>query len=220
MKKTALVIGASGLVGKQCLYQLFEQDEYTEVHCLVRRKLAMKSTKLHQHLFDFESPDQYPSGLKADAVFCTIGTTIRTAGSKEAFQKVDYEYPLTLAKLALKNENSKFLLVSALGADPGSAIFYNRVKGELEEALKKFPFPALHIFRPSILDGSRREFRPAEKVALNILKIFSFLLIGPLRKYRPVPTFVLARAMVRASLDDKTGIHIHESDEILRMGKK
>lgn len=219
MTRKALLIGATGLAGKQCLYQLFENENYAEVHCLVRRRLHYKNPKLHQHLVDFNAPDRafFP---EVQDVFCMIGTTIRKAGSKDVFRKVDYEYPLKFAEMSLSKGAEQFLLVSSMGADPGSPVFYTRTKGELEEALKKLPFKALHIFRPFFLDGDRAEFRPAERFVLLIFRTIRFLLEGPLKKYQPVKVATLARAMIRAATEKSAGIHVYESDEILRTGRK
>jgi uncharacterized protein YbjT (DUF2867 family) len=151
-------------------------------------------------------------------VFCCLGTTIKKAGSQEVFRKVDYAYPLRIAELAIANGAEQLLIVTALGADPNSRIFYNRVKGEIEQAISKIPFRAIHIFRPSILVGNRRESRPGERIGIAAMKFFSFLMVGSWRKYRPIRAELVARAMIAAAKMSRYGISIYESDEIMRMG--
>ena len=147
MKKKAIVAGASGLVGSYVVRELLKRDEYEEVKVLVRKPLNLGDPALKQVMYDYEQPD--PDEVKADHVYCCLGTTMKKAGSKEAFRKVDYEYPLQLAKAASENGAEKFALISAMGANTKSFFFYNRVKGQVEEALREFPFKTTCIFRPS-----------------------------------------------------------------------
>jgi uncharacterized protein YbjT (DUF2867 family) len=156
--KTALVAGASGLIGKQCLYELLAEKEYIKVIALVRKELTIKHPKLEQIQMDFDQLVSYTHMFQADDVFCCLGTTMKKAGSQENFKKVDYAYPMALAKAALNNGARQFLIVTALGADKKSSIFYNRVKGDVEESLQLLDYPALHIFRPSMLLGEDRSF--------------------------------------------------------------
>ncbi|MFN8287371.1 MAG: oxidoreductase [Chitinophagales bacterium] len=214
--KTALLLGASGLVGEQCLSVLLESSYYSAVTILVRKGIALKHPKLNQLVVDFDRIKDYEAEIKADDVFCCIGTTIGKAGSQAAFKKVDYYYPLQIAEIALWNGATKFILVSSLGADSHSAVFYSRVKGKLEEALKKLKFESLLIFRPSILLGNRKEKRAGEAVGRFVAEKFSFLFAGPLRKYRGTPVDLLARRMLAESQKGTKGARIYENEEILK----
>jgi uncharacterized protein YbjT (DUF2867 family) len=218
-QRTALLLGASGLTGSHCLQLLLRDEAYSQVCIIVRRKLAVEHPKLAQHVVDFELLNYNEQLLKGDDVFCCLGTTIKTAGSQEAFKRVDYDYPLTAAKIAFKNGVKNFLLVSSNGADAKSNIFYSRVKGELENALKKIGFKSLLIFRPSLLLGKRSESRFGEKVGEILGNIFKPLLAGPLKKYRPIEAEVVARAMITAAKSGFKGVHIFESDEIQKIGE-
>jgi uncharacterized protein YbjT (DUF2867 family) len=212
--KTALVIGATGLVGEQCLQQLLEHKAYDKVIAVTRKKLSVQHSKLQNVVMDFDKPESVKDSLKCDDVYCAIGTTIKTAGSQEAFYKVDYEYPLRLAELCLQNGAKRFILVSSLGADATSGIFYSRTKGELEEALKKLNFEALLIFRPSILLGNRKEQRAGEAVGRFVAEKFSFLFAGPLKQYRGTPADLLARVMIKTGTSGFKGTRVLENNDI------
>lgn len=192
--KVALVVGGSGLIGKQVVELLLASPVYSEVVVLVRKSFRPAHPKLKEIVFDFENPDV--DIIRADDVFCCLGTTIKKAGSKDAFRKVDYTYPLTIADLALKNGAQQFLIVTALGADSGSTFFYNRVKGEVQEQLIKLNYPSLKIFQPSLLLGERSEHRMGEKIGEVLFGLLGFLMIGPLKKYRAIESAKVARAMV------------------------
>ena len=210
-KKTALIFGATGLVGGFCTDLLLQHKAYSKVLVLTRRSLKKKHEKLVEHIVDFDQLESYESLIKADDVFCCIGTTIRKAGSKDAFYKVDYTYAHKVAKLALDNGANQFLLISSVGADPDSLFFYTRVKGELEQAIKRLPYWSIHIFQPSVLLGERNENRWGEEIAARITKGLDNLLGGFLTKYRPVEAEVVAKAMVSASQKFKEGIFIYPS---------
>ncbi len=213
MPRSALLLGASGLVGGHALNLLLADPAYDRVIVLVRRSLSRQQSKLEQHAVDFEQLEKHAPLKRVHDVFCCLGTTIKKAGSQAAFRRVDFEYPVTAAKLAAQNGAEQFLLVTAVGANPGSAIFYNRVKGEVEEAIQKLPFRAIHIFRPSLLVGHRAEFRFGEKVGEILMKSFAFLLVGRRRKYRPIAALAVAAAMINVAKMSLTGVHIHESDK-------
>jgi uncharacterized protein YbjT (DUF2867 family) len=210
--RTALLVGATGLVGKQLLTKLLHVPYYDKVIVLTRRSLGMVHTKLHEHIFDFENPDT--SLVKADDIFCCLGTTIKKAGSKEAFKKVDLIYPLRIAKLALKNGAEKFLIVTAMGSDAESGIFYNQVKGEVEKDLSLLNFPILHIFRPSLLLGNRQETRLGEKAGEVLATIFKPIMLGPLKKYRAIDSGKVANAMLAFARKNEKGIFIHDSGDL------
>lgn len=214
MTYTALLAGASGLVGSQVLQHLAADPDCRAVHALVRRPLPTGYPKVSQHTMDFDRLAEVRPFPAAEVVFCCLGTTIKAAGSREAFSKVDFTYVHEVARLALATGAKQFLLVSALGADPASRIFYNRVKGKVEEAVRALPYYGIHIFRPSLLLGERREFRLGERVSAALAPLFTWALVGPLRKYRPIAAAVVARAMVRVAKEGRSGVHVYESDAI------
>ena len=216
-KKRALIAGATGLVGGYVLRHLLAHPSYSRVAILVRRESPIRDPKLTQRIVDFAHLDAGVPGVAPDEVFCCLGTTIRIAGSEEAFRRVDYDYPLALARLAKAVGANKFLMVSALGADAKSAVFYNRVKGEVEQAIAAIGLPAAYFFRPSILTGPRAESRPAEKIGIAVGKLVAPFLIGGLRKFRPIHADTVAAAMVYAANHDIPG-GVIESDAIARLG--
>ena len=215
--RTALLLGATGLVGSHCLELLLNDSAYGKVIVLVRRPVSHKHARLEQHVIDFERLADFASLMRADDLFSCLGTTIKKAGSKDNFRRVDFTYQYETARLAREQGAKQLLLVSALGADPHSAIFYNRVKGELEEAVSKLTFDAVNIFRPSLLLGERAEFRLGERVAELPMRYVSFLMVGPLAKYRPVTARAVAAAMLKIAKEQRTGVNIFESDQIRQM---
>ncbi|MCB0546034.1 MAG: NAD(P)H-binding protein [Phaeodactylibacter sp.] len=216
--KTALLFGASGLVGNQCLHQLLEHPAYHKVISFGRRKLDVEHPQLEQHVIDFSRLEEYAPLLKGHDLYSCLGTTMARAGSREAFFKVDYTYAFESARLAAANGVNQLLLVSAVGADPDALFFYSRVKGELESAVKKLPFWAIHLFQPSVLLGDRRESRLAEqlggRLALGLDRLTGGELLG---KYRPVEAAQVARAMIHVAQRLEGGLFVYPSDEILAL---
>ncbi len=219
---TALIIGASGLVGGFCLRALLAETSYEKIISLGRRKLLvpslppMNAARLEQQVIDFSKPDSFQLPPLGD-LFCAIGATIRKAGSQQAFRQVDLDLPLSVATAALDAGARQCLLVSAIGADPDSGNFYLRTKGELEQALSKLPFMALHIFRPSLLLGPRQEFRLGEAVMTPVARLLQYAMVGGLTKYRPIAAETVARAMVAAAKLQTTGIHVYGYSEIKKL---
>ena len=201
--KTALISGASGLTGSYLLKLLLESKAYNRVKILVRKPLDIEHPLLHQIVYDYENPNS--EALKADHIYCCLGTTIKKAGSKEAFRKVDYEYPLQIARLAHQNGAEKLALISAIGANPGSKIFYNRVKGQVEEAIKEIPFEATHIMRPSMLLGKRDEFRFGEEAGKLIMIPLNF--IFP-KNLKPIQASQVAACMLDRINSSEKGFHV------------
>lgn len=195
----ALVVGASGLVGSHLLRRLLSNPAYASVESWGRRSLLAEHIKLTQRIVDFDQLAKEKSHFQFDHVFCALGTTIKKAGSSEAFRRVDYEYPLALARLAKASGAKCFLLVSALGANAQSSVFYNRVKGELEDAIAALAIPNTYFLRPSLLAGERQEHRAGERVGLLFAKIVRPLMIGPLRRYRAIEADKVAAAMILAA---------------------
>jgi uncharacterized protein YbjT (DUF2867 family) len=216
--RTAVVAGATGLVGGHVVRALLDRPEYSRVTVLVRRKLDLVHPRLEQRLVDFDRLDEQADLFAGADVFCCLGTTIKKAGSQAAFRKVDYEYPLTLGRLARQQGARRFLLVSSMGANPQSGVFYSRVKGELENALAELGLPALLIFRPSLLLGERQEHRAGERIGAAVMKVVGPLMVGGLRKYRAIHGRTVARAMVYAAGQPWTGCHRFESDRIAELG--
>ena len=216
--RSALLLGATGLVGGHCLSLLLDDPAYERVAVLGRRPVDRAHPKLEQFGVDFDRLDAHASVFEVDDVFCCLGTTIRKAGSQAAFRRVDHDYPLAAARLACERAADRFLLVTAMGADPNSRIFYNRVKGEVERDVSVLPFRAVTILRPSLILGERADRRPAEAAAQVVMGALGFAFAGPLRKYRAVGGDAVARAMVRLAKDDFHGVRVVESDEITRLG--
>jgi uncharacterized protein YbjT (DUF2867 family) len=214
MSRTALVAGASGLVGGHLLRSLLADAAYTRVVMLGRRQIETRHPKLEQRVVDFGALDAV-TDVAADDAFCCLGTTIKTAGSQEAFRKVDHDYVLAFARAGRRAGAAQFLLVTALGADPTSRIFYSRVKGEVEAAVRQLPYRGVQIFRPSFLMGHRAEGRLAERIALPIARAVAPLLIGPLRRYRPIDAADVARAMVQIAKEAPRGPNVFEYDGII-----
>lgn len=216
--KTALVAGATGLVGGELVKLLLEAPEYGGVTALVRRPLAVNHARLEQVMVDFAALDRFRERFRVDDVFCCLGTTIKKAGSQEAFRQVDLEYPAAMARLAREEGARQFLIVTATGADPRSGIFYNQVKGQAEEAIRAAGLPAVHIFRPSLLLGRRQERRPGEQFATAVSRVIPW--VGPLKRYRPIEAKVVAAVMCRAAQAGAAGVHTYESGRIAELGRQ
>lgn len=217
--KTALIAGGSGLVGGHLLRELLETSEYGRVIALVRRPMQITHPKLKQVCVDFSALEKSSEDLGCDDAFCCLGTTIKEAGSRAAFRAVDHVAVLAVAWAARRHGATRFFTVSALGADVASRFFYNRVKGETEDALKVLGFSTLAIFRPSLLLGRRQHRRSGERVGAALLWLAEPLLMGRVRKYRAIEAEVVARAMVRCSFGrDSRGVLVFPSDEIQDLG--
>jgi len=208
---TAVLAGATGLVGGECLRQLLESPRYDRVIVVTRRGVGpeRQHDKLCEVLVEFAHLGAVKSQLRGDHVFCALGTTLRKAGSQQRFREVDYEYPLRLAKLALGNDARHFSVVSALGASRSSPFFYSRVKGEMEEGLRHMGWPSLAILRPSVIAGERAESRPLERLSEHLLRF------AP-ATWRPVAARDIAAAMIATALREPPGVTLIESRDIGR----
>lgn len=205
-----MIAGASGQVGGFLLTQLLASNAYDKVISMGRRKTGLSHPKLEEVVVDFEQPETL--NIPADDVFCCLGTTIKKAGSQEQFKKVDYGYPIALASHTLAAGACCFLVVSSMGTDINSRIFYSRVKGEMEADISKMGFKKTGIFRPSMLLGPRKEFRLGELIGKAMMQAFAFIIPT---KYKGVQASQVAKAMLNFALSDKTGLHIIENPEIL-----
>ena len=214
MRKTALLAGATGLVGAHLLPLLLASGRYDRVIVVGRRPVPVQHPKLVQVLTDLDRLEAVRLQLVADDVFCCLGTTLAQAGSKAAFYEVDYRYVVTLAALAAGNGAGQFLVVSSLGAAAGSCVYYSRVMGQMEAAVRQLPFRAVHLFRPSLLLGARTRPRLGERLGAAVMGALRPLLRGPLRPYRPVAAGAVATALLRAAAADGAGVRVHSSDEI------
>lgn len=192
----ALVIGATGATGKDLVQKLLADKDFEEVHAFVRRPLNIENDKLKSHIVNFEQPDEWKDLVKGDVAFSCLGTTLKDAGSKEAQRKVDYDYQYNFAKAAKENEVEDYILVSSYGANPKSKIFYSRMKGELEQSIKALHFNKLMIFQPGMLDRKDSE-RTGEVLGGKIIKFANKF--GVLTQQKPLPTAVLAKAMINSS---------------------
>jgi uncharacterized protein YbjT (DUF2867 family) len=213
--KTAAVIGATGLVGKELVRLLLADNRFAKVIVFARRSLMVKHVKLEEHLIDFNNTQNWTQLVKADVLFSTLGTTLKQAGGKEAQYKVDYTYQFEFAKAAALNQVPVYVLVSSSGANPRSRIFYSRMKGELEDAVRKLNFSSTSLIRPGLLAGQRQEERMGEKIGYRLLNTFNAL--GILKRYRPIQGEIVARAMINAATEAKRGVHIYELEEVFTL---
>ena len=217
--KTAVVIGASGLIGRSLVRKLLEDSRYKSVKVFVRRSINISNSKLVEHIIDFDKITDWKNKITGDELYSAMGTTIKKAGSKEAQYKIDVTYQYEFAKAAADNGVMSYFLVSSSGANAKSKLFYMKIKGELEEKVKLLPFNKIRFFRPSLLLGERDEKRFGEKAVERLLKIvvplFPFL-----KNLRPIEGEKVAKAMiVSANEDNKERIKIFEPLEIFRLAE-
>ena len=212
-RPAVLVAGASGLVGRALLRRLLADEDGPRVAAVVRRPLELASPRLDVVVADFDHLDRVDLPSAATA-FCALGTTMAKAGSREAFRAVDLEAVVAFARAARRAGATRFLAVSALGADPGSRVFYNRVKGEAEEALRAAGFEGLALVRPSLLLGERPETRPAERAGAVVARIVPWGLAGALSRWRPVPADTVAGALLAIARGELRGVRVVENEEI------
>jgi uncharacterized protein YbjT (DUF2867 family) len=205
--KTALLLGATGLVGGHLLKQLLENPHYAQVVALTRRPLDVRHPKLRQEILDFDHPDA--SKIRGDDLFCALGTTLRKAGSKEAQYRIDCVYPFEVGKIARENGVRQFLLVSSVGADAKSSNFYLKTKGELEEKIQGLGFEHFVAARPSFLLGERKEFRLGERIGIALAKALAPLIP---RRYRGVGAEKVARALIAKANGGGVGMEVLESE--------
>ena len=210
----AVLIGATGLTGSNLTLKLLARDEFTEITCLVRTLPDEKPDGVTYIQTDFDMI--HFKKFNADTAFTCLGTTIKNAGSRENFYRVDYHYNMMFAETCKKAGVERFVLMSALGADSISSVFYNRVKGELEEAIINLNFKSLTIVRPSLLEGPRKESRPGELFARKAMNLLNPLMVGRLRRYRSVDIDKITSAMAEAAVLNNPGVRIIENEEILK----
>jgi uncharacterized protein YbjT (DUF2867 family) len=216
--RSALVAGATGLVGGHVVDRLVESADVDRVVVLVRKKSGKwPSPKVEEKVVDYDALDR--AAFEAvDDVYACLGTTIKKAGSQDAFRKVDHDYTLAVANMAKAAGVTRFAVVSSVGASARSKNFYLRVKGETDEALQKIGFPTLVVARPSVLVGNREEHRPGEKVGIAVSKAFSFAMVGGLKKFRPIEARRVALAMIAAMSRGPGEPAVLEHDELVELG--
>jgi len=219
MEKKALIIGATGLVGENALKTLLQSNIYKEVIALVRTPLEYQHKKLKEVIINFDHLDEYQSLFAVDDIYCCLGTTIKKAKTQENMKKIDVDYPVKCATLGKKMGAKQFIVISAIGANSNSAIFYSRIKGMLEENLAALSFDALLILQPSLLLGERDEFRFGEKISSIIFPLLHPLLVGPLKKYKGIHAEKVAAVMYKIAQMNKKGVLIIPSDKIAELAE-
>jgi uncharacterized protein YbjT (DUF2867 family) len=227
MARSALVVGATGLVGGACLRALLSEPVYARVAVLARRALDATHAKLTTHVVDFEAlaADSArgatalvpPDALSVDDVYACLGTTMKAAGSEARFRRVDHDYTLAVAQLARRAGAKRLGLVSSVGAGVAAQNFYLRVKGETERDLRALEFEVLEIARPSVLLGERRDARPGEAIAMRVLPPVAPLFVGPMRQYRPIDAGTVANALIAALLRGNPGAHVRTYAELVAL---
>ena len=218
MAYKAVIVGASGLIGRHLVNNLLLSKEYTEVTSLARKKVPIHSSKLKQIIVDFDRLDEYAEHINGRAIFCCLGTTLNKTPNLDEYRRIDHDYPVIMAELGLQNGVEQFHLVSSIGADPNSSSFYPQLKGETEEDVKKVGITRLHIYRPSLLVGARTESRKLERIAIKLMVMLNPLLIGPFKKYRSIEAKTVAQAIFKQSLKKtKEGVFTYPSDQIKKL---
>jgi uncharacterized protein YbjT (DUF2867 family) len=196
-QRTAIVIGATGLVGSQLLQLLLMDERFGKVKLFGRRPVGIQHSKVEEHVINFDQPEQWSHLITGDVLFSALGTTLKQAGGKEAQYKVDYVYQYRVAEAASRNNVPVYVLISSAMANEHSRIFYTRMKGELERDIKQLPFQHIHLLQPGMLAGERKEKRAGEKFGLAALQFLNRL--GIAKKQKPVQDVIVARAMVNVS---------------------
>lgn len=214
MKLTANVIGATGLVGKQLVQQLLNDERFEKVRIFVRRETGLKHPKQEQLIVDFGKPEIWEKQLTGDVLFSALGTTLKQAGSKEKQWEIDFTFNLNFAQKAKENGIENYILVSSVGANSKSSIFYTKMKGELDEAVAKLGFQNLVILRPASLTGPRENRRVAEEISVPIL---NFLTRFMMKNYRPISDETVAKAMINAALRKTGDKKIWEGAEVFNL---
>lgn len=216
--KKAILIGATGLIGKALIRTLTNDSDYSEVILIARKKIENLPSKFKLIQLNFDEIEKYKSEIKGDVLFSTLGTTLKTAGSKEAQYKIDFDYQFNVAKIASENAVKNLVLLSSAGANSKSSIFYSRMKGELDEAVQKLKFDHVSIIRPSMLVGKREEFRLSEKIFTPLAYIVNIIPFA--RKYRPIKDSIVAQAMINALKFNPSAYKIYELEDVFKLSSK
>ncbi len=218
-RKTAIIIGATGLTGNILLNKLLSDDRYSKIKIFTRKPLRLENKKVTEILCNLIDAESYKDNFFGDEVYCCIGTTLKKTPDKELYKKIDYGIPVNAAKLCKVNEISSFLVMSSMGANASSSVFYSRTKGEMEQAVLEQNIENTYILRPSIISGNRVERRIGEKVGIVVIKLMQPLLIGSLKKYRAIEAETIATAMIELA-NNGSNRQIIISDQIQTLGEK
>ncbi|WP_109833199.1 NAD-dependent epimerase/dehydratase family protein [Reichenbachiella versicolor] len=219
--KTAVIVGATGLVGRELLNVLLEHDYYSKVLLVGRRSPEVKDNRIEEVVVDFNRLSDYKSQISANDYYCCIGTTMGKAKNKETFFKVDFSFPMELAKMAKEDPQFEvFNVVTSYGANPESGLFYNAVKGQLEDALRDLNLKTLHIYQPSLLLGYRPHFRLWEELAKIVSSVFSFFIIGSRLRFWAIKGREVAEAMFYVSKSGESGVHVHKPLEMKKTSRR
>jgi len=219
MGKTAIILGATGLTGNKLLYKLIEDNRYENIKLFSRSKIENLPNKVNQYIGSLLNLEQFENNFKADEVFCCIGTTTKKTPDKNLYKQIDYGIPINAAKLSKKHDINTFIVISAIGANKDSRVFYNKIKGKMEQSVLQQKIKNTYILRPSIIAGERNEKRTLEKIGLKIFKLVEPLLIGKLRKYRTIHANNIAQAMLYLA-NTNYSEKIISSDTIEELSKK
>lgn len=220
MKKTAIILGATGLTGSILLKKLMNDQRYETIKLFSRKKIEGLPKKVTQYIGDVLTLQNFKEEFKADEVFCCIGTTAKKTPNKETYKKIDFGIPATAAKLSKENNINTFLVISALGANEKSAVFYNKTKGQMQQEVLKQNIANTFILQPSIIDGNRNETRIGEKIGLIIFKLIQPLFIGPLKKYKVIKAEEIAQAMLNLANTKTINKNFITSNYIKEISKK
>lgn len=211
--KTAIVLGATGLTGVYLLQILLRDERYVKIRLYSRKSIGFSHPKLEENLINLLHLERYKDHFLADEVFCCIGTTKAKTPDAGMYRKIDFGIPVSAANICRESGVKTFLVISALGANSKSAVNYNRIKGEMEETVLNFGIPNTYILQPSLIGGKREEKRIGEWAAKQFMKVFNFMLVGPMEKYRSIDPEVMATAMVWLANNNYEKTRI-QSDEI------
>ena len=215
--KTAIIIGATGLVGSELVKLTLKDSRFEKVKVFSRKTTGMVSYKLEEHIINFDEPDKWKKLVTGDVLYSALGTTLKAAGSKEAQYKIDYTYQYTFAKIAAANNVREYVLVSAAGSTHTSKIFYSRMKGELERDIQKLPFETIHIIRPGMLGAGRKDERTGERIGISAMNLISH--IPGLSSLKPIPGSEVAKAMVNATFKHVVGIHSYTLGDLFKLAR-
>ena len=215
MKKKAIVIGATGLVGSKLVGLLLADSRFENVKVFVRKSTGLYNDKLEEHVVNFDEPDTWKKLVTGDVLYSAMGTTLKAAGGKDAQYKVDYTYQYQTAKIAAANNVQTYVLVSAAGSNPSSKIFYSRIKGELECEIKKLPFEKIDIIRPGMLGSGRKDIRTGEQLGIGVMRMVS--LIPGLASLKPIEGKEVAQAMINATFKRDLGIHSYTMGGVFKL---
>ncbi|WP_218598971.1 NAD(P)H-binding protein [Polaribacter sp. NJDZ03] len=220
MKKTAIILGATGLTGNHILHQLIEDKNYETIKLFSRSKIDGLPKKVTQFIGDILDLAKFKADFTADEVYCCIGTTAKKTPDKSLYKKIDYGIPVTAAKLSKENNIATFLVVSAMGANTKSTVFYNKTKGEMERDVLKQNIKNTFILRPSLIGGERKESRLLEKIGLLVIKVIQPLFIGKLKEYKIIDAKDIAQAMINVANTKNNAEVIITSNDIKKLSKK